>query len=240
MSDKSLEIRIKLHEIIEDPLLFEPFKDFCKKECSLENILFYEKVEKFKRPKNKEKKIEEAMRIYDSFLKADGQFQLNVNKEDVENIEKTLFETYQITNEIFDPILKNLELLVINDTFIRFQKTDGFIEIYSKITEKKTMNKVIIEEFVNTDDEYTRIKNRKSIQNSLKRISFIKHDEKEKPKNEEKKSVWLEIKKKFTSKIINKNLNINDESIRPKSQQGLETEKDNDDKKRSSFSIFEN
>jgi hypothetical protein len=113
--------------------------------------------------------------------------------------------------------LKLLEEMVINDTFSRFQKTEGFLEIFSKIHDNKTINKVIIEEHQNTDDDFTRRKLRNNLKLSLKEVrrtsitgfSDFKNGTPEKEKGgtekvsnekeekKEKRNFWLEIKKKL-------------------------------------------
>jgi hypothetical protein len=121
------EFYLKLNQILTDEKIKDLFTKHCKKEENIENLLFLEKLEKFKILEEKEEKEKESVKeIINDFLTQDSKNELNINVE----LKNEIIQKYE-NNDINKDIFKNLEKEIIfnmNDSFLRFQKTDEFVE----------------------------------------------------------------------------------------------------------------
>jgi len=108
-----------LNDVLENKEFYEKFRHFCVKALSIENLLFYERVEQFRKSQNK---IKEANYIIKNFILEDSQFQINLDYNFVQkiiiDIEKAHFETIfeaekiilsQLNEDIFPRFIKSKE-----------------------------------------------------------------------------------------------------------------------------------
>jgi hypothetical protein len=132
-------IKEKKHELVLDEVLknqqyFKYFKLYATNEFSVENVIFFEEVELYRKMKEDER-IEHAEKMIETFLSADSIYELNTSKKlvDLMKIEKEK----ECGEELFDPILKDVKMSNLSDTFGRFIISDLFQEMLNKKKNRK-------------------------------------------------------------------------------------------------------
>ena len=120
------------------------FRNFSKIEHSIENLLFYEEVLLFKNLKEKKELKENAIEIYNYFLSENSLFQINVTLKLSNEIDKKIKIQEEdsddcIQIDVFDEIISDLLVNVIDDVFKRFEKSDYFDQ-YKSIINKTPYN----------------------------------------------------------------------------------------------------
>lgn len=84
------QIEMKISTIFSDPELRNMFKQYCIKEKSPEGFEFLEKIEKFKKTKSEQKRLKQARDIFQEFIIKDSRLELNLTKEIIQQVEKSL------------------------------------------------------------------------------------------------------------------------------------------------------
>jgi hypothetical protein len=75
-----------LTDILQDIKLRSTFKNFTESEYSSENVNFWEDVEKFKRIRDLNKRIEEGERIFEMYLTSISEQEINVCADTSKNL----------------------------------------------------------------------------------------------------------------------------------------------------------
>jgi hypothetical protein len=93
---------------------------------SIENLLFIEHVIEFQKLTIPKLLQEEAARIFDEFLRKDSMYEININKDAVEHVDKTIHDgNTDIT--LFDYIKRQIEFLIA-DPVMRFLDSDEYVQ----------------------------------------------------------------------------------------------------------------
>lgn len=127
-------------QLIEQEELFELFIQHCKKENSLESILFIQKVNVFKTLSFQER-VKKAFDVHQNFLAVGSKFELNISREQERKILKQINET-EVPIDIFDGLYKTVEFN-LKDIWSRFLLTDGYLNFKPK---KKVLDEKTLEE----------------------------------------------------------------------------------------------
>eukprot|EP01080_Neovahlkampfia_damariscottae_P003294 gene3294-5735_t len=106
------------------PELKEMFINFSRKEWSLENILIYEDLLKFKKISSKKQKLEYANIIFDRYLAVNSHFEVNVD-EDLRYKVFQKIEFSEIDSSLFDEIQIALQLNLL-DTLSRLKEENHY------------------------------------------------------------------------------------------------------------------
>nr|CAG4708285.1 unnamed protein product [Naegleria fowleri] len=146
--DDNKEVNIELAQVRTNPKLLPFFISYSEREKSEENILFWLRVENYKQIEDPETRLVEARKIFDEFLKLNGERELNINRKSAREVETELLrhENRQsedpIRTELFYSVQLMTELLMI-DTYERFLRSD----LYSSVVEimKEEMKNVEID-----------------------------------------------------------------------------------------------
>jgi len=114
------ETKPQLIKVLNDEKAYSALKNFLQKEFSVENILFWSAVEKYKTIDSVEKRKEAANIIFETFLIADAQYEINLShctkEETVKSMEQSCKNNFdEAQNEIF--------FLMKSDAFKRFLST---------------------------------------------------------------------------------------------------------------------
>ncbi|KAK9767754.1 Regulator of G-protein signaling 7 [Basidiobolus ranarum] len=113
--------QIGFTEVVEDPLLFEQFKDFTVKEFSIENPLFFERCQRIKRLPTAILK-EEVLAIYDTFVVPGAALQVNLCNAVVKQITLKILDD-QIDETIFEAAINEVAEIMVRHTFPRFLRS---------------------------------------------------------------------------------------------------------------------
>lgn len=127
---------INVREVIKDRKSRRFFKLYASKEFSVENILFWEEVQKYKASKNKKQHAEQ---ILQNFLSRDAIYELNINRKLIEKVKEKL-EKEGPTTTLFDKVVLEIETTVMQDTYGRFRKSALFKEMVQ--TKRKSRKSV--------------------------------------------------------------------------------------------------
>ncbi|KAK9723048.1 hypothetical protein K7432_002203 [Basidiobolus ranarum] len=116
--------------MLEDPQQFEIFKRFSLRDFSVENALFYEQMMRLRVACNDLKAEKDEMSvdvlleinmIYNKFIAADAEFELNLEAVTVREIRRR-FQTKDISPDVFDRALIEVRNLMFRYTYPRFIK----------------------------------------------------------------------------------------------------------------------
>lgn len=91
--------------------------------------MIYNDITTFKKTKAKDKKLQIAVKIYETFLGPNAMLDVNVTKGAKEKIRKNI-EAKTVEDDLFDEIKSDI-LVNMSDTFNRFSKTPEF-QTYEK------------------------------------------------------------------------------------------------------------
>lgn len=92
---------------------------FIEIEFSIENLLFWEAIEKFRQKYSSETAKEEANKIFNKFLSPDCLFQINVDYEQIQEITEAL---NQPNPNMFDDAQDFVFKLMQRGSFVRWKK----------------------------------------------------------------------------------------------------------------------
>ena len=115
---------IKFNYLFKLPNLKTIFKEHCKKEFALENLLFLEDLSVYNEIKEPELLNEYAYLIFNKYFSKESTHEINTNKGNIELVEKDMYNN-QINKFTFQKIKLSIEF-ILNDTFQRFKLTDLF------------------------------------------------------------------------------------------------------------------
>eukprot|EP01080_Neovahlkampfia_damariscottae_P007434 gene7434-11757_t len=105
-----------LEEILEDPKLRKFFKTFSTREYSVENVIFYEEVEKYKKLSEK-KRRGRSCDIIKLFIESDSTYEINTTAK----LKKKVLESlHEAKVDLFDVILKDLVQETMSNIYCRF------------------------------------------------------------------------------------------------------------------------
>ncbi|KAK9736787.1 G-protein signaling regulator protein [Basidiobolus ranarum] len=115
--------------MVEDPQQFEVFKRFSLRDFSVENALFFERIQKLRYQTRDIGSSEELPTwvileinsIYNTFISADSEFELNLEASAVRDIRRQ-FQSNNIRLDIFDRAFNEVRTLMFRYTYPRFIK----------------------------------------------------------------------------------------------------------------------
>ena len=119
-----------LSTILETPKFLKYFKLYATHEFSVENVIFWEEVQNYKKLKEKERN-ENADKIIDAFMKDDSIYEINTTQKLIKQMEEE--KKKECHEEIFDPIVKDVKNTNMMDTYQRFLSS----ALYKEMMEKK-------------------------------------------------------------------------------------------------------
>lgn len=146
-----MEKKFGLMDVLNDSFKRKYFKIYCAKEFSMENILFWEIVMKFKETKELKKRYLLADEIFNSFLNDDSALNINTSKI---LINKTMVNYQKQKNkgicepDLFDEIRKDVQFGVMKDTFFRFERTP----LYKEMLVAKPKTSTLFESYESESD----------------------------------------------------------------------------------------
>jgi len=114
------ETKPQLIKVLNDEKAYSAFKNFLQKEFSVENILFWSAVEKYKAIDLLEKRKETADFIFENFLMADAQYEINLSHC---TKEETVESMKEASRSNFDEAQNEIFFLMKSDAFKRFLST---------------------------------------------------------------------------------------------------------------------
>lgn len=117
---ETLQRTLEFENMLKNESVREEFKTYCKKEMSIENMLFIEAVEAYKLLKTHERS-EKASDIVKQFLSETSATQLNISKT-VKDTEMFTIQHAYGQLDLFDGLEQAVRMNMINDTFARFHK----------------------------------------------------------------------------------------------------------------------
>lgn len=146
------------------------FKKFLTKEFSVENILFYEEIEEYRRQKAAGREeldlIGEAQRIYAKYIIIDSPFQVNLPQTIVKELDSRLRNIFSqspqevmpaeapldpnyvppATPTLFDLAQANIFKLMNTDSFPRYQRSDEYRKFVEDVNQKQHVADILEEE----------------------------------------------------------------------------------------------
>jgi hypothetical protein len=110
------------------------FKVFCIKEFSVENILCFDEIQKFKKTKHLKKKKKILKNIIKDFIRSNAKFRANIPKNTKKKYkslkidDKKIYGNVEILNELETDIIQNLL-----DSYNRFFYSSNFKNYLKKL-----------------------------------------------------------------------------------------------------------
>ena len=123
----------ELGEILENEKYRKFFKTFATREYSVENIVFYEEVKKFKKLNEEERKIR-SLEMIEIFLNTESMLEINTTAELTKEILRNVEESKE---DLFDKMLSDLTFGTISNSYDRFLFSDLYQEMMIKEKLKK-------------------------------------------------------------------------------------------------------
>jgi hypothetical protein len=124
---------IDLISVLQDPDMRRYFKLYSMKELSVENILFYEAVLKFRSNDNVDTIQQEAKDIFNRFLVPSSHLEINIGSHMRKKITSIIQQEEESdlhnNRTMFDEICTYIESANLADTFHRFKRHDSFLEM---------------------------------------------------------------------------------------------------------------
>ncbi|KAL9652777.1 hypothetical protein ABK040_010810 [Willaertia magna] len=116
-----LKERMEFQEMFDNHEKRSEFKEFCRKEHNLENILFLEDIQLYKSLGNIQERVNMQQEMFDKYIRLDAEFQLNISQEDLQiysfKISKGLGEI-----ELFDGLEKIVVESIIHNSYKRWRE----------------------------------------------------------------------------------------------------------------------
>jgi len=117
----------KIDKILEHPKALVYFQQFLKSEFSIENLLFYNAVQLFKKSEPETLHIH-ALYIYECFIKQDAINELNISavlrKSTYDNIYNK-----KVDITVFDDVIKAVKRQMETDSFVRFRRSKNYQQL---------------------------------------------------------------------------------------------------------------
>jgi hypothetical protein len=111
------------------------FKEFMRREISIESLLFFEDLELFTKLDTEQERFFKAEEIYYSYLNNSSELEINIPQKLLQKIDKDLSEEKlrgKVNVYIFDEIGKHISKTILNDTFRRYTSSDIYEEMKSQ------------------------------------------------------------------------------------------------------------
>ena len=124
----------ELNTILNDKEKLRAFKDFASSEYSLENVLFFLEIKKYNSISNRKTKLRTAKKIYNTYVKDNGNIQVNLPgdvKKEIKHLLKLIMEDKcdnSVLNKLFESAKQEVSLN-LNDTLYRFIATKRYKDI---------------------------------------------------------------------------------------------------------------
>ncbi|KAJ3444716.1 regulator of g protein signaling [Anaeramoeba flamelloides] len=130
---KRFDITIDLNLIPFDLLVTKKkyskfFMNFLKSQFTEENLLFFDKVNTFKKIKKKDELKNEAKNIYGKFIEEGAKMQINIDSVTRNNI-ITKVKSNNINSDIFEQAQNQIYFLMLNDPYSRFLDSPDYEEL---------------------------------------------------------------------------------------------------------------
>ena len=117
--------KLTIFEILENPKYRKFFKTFATREYAIENILFYEEVQRFKDLNENERKIR-FLDIMDLFIDCSSEFSINTSKKLIDKMKEKVEDC---PCEMFDEILDNLIAETLSNVYYNFLVSNLYEEM---------------------------------------------------------------------------------------------------------------
>mgnify|MGYP001151575507 CR=1 FL=1 len=144
----------EFHFVLQSPTLFDSFVHYSVKSWSVENILFYQAVEKFEEEFNNPDfdTKEEVQKIVDEFIIQGAPLEVNIENSQRQEIFNVI-KSGNITIEIFLTAKHEIYRLMKGDTFEKWKFTGGYITALENEIEKglpsSTEKSGLLDDFLN-------------------------------------------------------------------------------------------
>jgi hypothetical protein len=115
----------RLVQMLEDETMRKKFEQFLIREFSVEELLFWSAVQKFKALNSEEHKRAVATEIYQEFCASNAQMCVNISSAVRSKLDSTFKEKaleQDISSEIFDDSVKEVLTMLAHDSFTRFTR----------------------------------------------------------------------------------------------------------------------
>jgi hypothetical protein len=126
-----------LEEVLRQDYSINYFIRFVKKEYSVENVFFWLDVEVFKRLERKDDIVLQARNIYNKYINTESQLPINLDVEEKREIARIMDDPEhnieQITAQFFDNAQQHIFLMMKENSFPRFLKSDEYKELMGMI-----------------------------------------------------------------------------------------------------------
>ena len=119
-----------LREILNCPLLFLAFREYCESEMAIENVRFWEEVEAYKKLPE-EHRTERFLEIYQKYFDPDSVFELNASTDErrrLDHFKETLSSSPPpiLPKDVFDRIQRRVYAELSTDVFYRFLSSEYY------------------------------------------------------------------------------------------------------------------
>eukprot|EP01080_Neovahlkampfia_damariscottae_P002738 gene2738-4147_t len=118
---------VDLAKVLTDPTSMKFFKLFATQEHSVENLIFYEEVQKY-RVLNDEKRASRAEQIMKIFFASDSIYEISASRKHLIELQKKR-ENGDSSCDLFDPVLREVVNMNLSDTFQRYKLSELFVEM---------------------------------------------------------------------------------------------------------------
>ncbi|KAJ3429556.1 leucine-rich repeat isoform f [Anaeramoeba flamelloides] len=121
-------LKLTFENIINSPICFSNFANFLQSDYCEENLIFYTIAKQFQNlNKNFHKFIlNSAIKIKDNFIIESSKTQINIDYYQREEIENLFKDEKNINTEIFDEALISVIMMLTNDSYPKFLKSDFY------------------------------------------------------------------------------------------------------------------
>jgi regulator of G-protein signaling len=100
------------------------FREFLKEDNSEDQLLFWLAVEEFRGLSSSSKRIQEAERIYDTWIRAGSRYHLSVLRIEVRDRVERLVYSVQPPSDSFDEAQEVVVEQMASESFVRFLRSD--------------------------------------------------------------------------------------------------------------------
>jgi hypothetical protein len=117
-------------QLIENPLSFDYFKQFCMQEFSIENLSFHLEIKNYFRPSmetalitsNEQEQLELSQHIFNKYFKHNSMYELNVSHSLLDIFAKRI-EGKKFSTNMFQEAEEEIDQILRADMFHRFQRS---------------------------------------------------------------------------------------------------------------------
>jgi len=113
--------------VLKNPILMRAFINFTVQNWSVENVLFYQKIEEYKEAVEDHNMKEKAKFIYQEFLVFGSPLEVNLDKKISQDVQGKI-EKNQYERDLFNEAQVSIYELMKKDSFGKFKKTPEFQE----------------------------------------------------------------------------------------------------------------